>query len=476
MNTQSSFIQPSGYGVRTAPRKGNADIYVFWLILFPAAIVCLILYLTEAVWGAVYVAAIALILAVMIAPQVGLYGYFAWQAFDPIFISSESAIFTPAKALAPFLLVLFVLRVGRTGSPMLVSRPFVITMLLFGFYGFIGALVAYQPLAAVRYAGQIVVQAALVIMAVHMLNTRQYVGRLIFATVVGGVVAALLILLPGGLVGGTGRATMGEFGDPNTTAMALAIALAAIPAAWVYTRWKVFYPLYIIAVPVIFIAVLQTGSRAGLLSVFCAFAFGVLLAKGAGILKRVLIAAVFTLTLGYVFMHVMHTDVLDPASRERIEEFVRAGGEPGGNVRLDIWKLALETYAKEPIMGFGFGNTAYALQHYHGWYRDIHSSYLGALVDGGPVGFLLFGFGLWLLTRCVRGTKGTSAAIPATIMLILLLVSCLTLTIHFSKWFWVPATICLLLAEQAKREQDGKLTVLNGYVVQSDRQLHGGAQ
>lgn len=40
---------------------------------------------------------------------------------------------------------------------MLVSCPFLSTMLLFGLYGLISAVVAIWPLAAFRYGGQIIV-------------------------------------------------------------------------------------------------------------------------------------------------------------------------------------------------------------------------------------------------------------------------------------------------------------------------------
>jgi O-antigen ligase len=95
----------------------------------------------------------------------------------------------------------------------------------------------------------------------------------------------------------------------------------------------------------------------------------------------------------------------------------------------------------------------FALEQKTGVQKDIHSVYLGALVDGGPIGFGLLMYSLWKLYAAVRSIGKKRAAMPAMVVLVLLLFSGLTHTIHFTKWFWVPATICLLLAEQAARER-----------------------
>jgi len=453
MPSQRKYHQVHEYGVVTTTRALGAGTLAFWVILCPAALVSSLLYLADAVWGAILVGGISFVVAVIIAPELGLYAYFAWQAFDPVFVSQTTGDFTPAKVFAPFLLVVFLLRLGSYRARMLVSRPFVVTMLAFGCYGLLGAAIAYEPLRALRFAGQIIVQVALVIMTIHIMDTRDRVRRLMLATVAGGVLAALLLLLPGVLPSRVTRASMGEATDPNATAVALAIALAAIPGAWVYAKRKAIYLFYVAAVPTLFVVLLKTGSRTGLLAVFSAFCLGALLARGVGVVKRGLMACVFALVLGYMFVQVMRADLLSRGSRERIEEFVDYNRGGGHEDRIEIWKLAIRTYATSPITGFGFGNTPQALQRSHGWYKAIHNSYLGALVDGGPLGLFLFGYGLWCLIKCIRGIRGSSVAIPATIMLVLVLVPGLTLEIHFSKWFWIPATICLLLAEQSKREQ-----------------------
>ncbi|MCH8967151.1 MAG: O-antigen ligase family protein, partial [Planctomycetes bacterium] len=204
--------------------------------------------------------------------------------------------------------------------------------------------------------------------------------------------------------------------------------------------------------PLLVGAILMTGSRSAVIAVLAAFVLGVALARGAGLFKRVIVAVACTVAVVYIAVVVVQSDMLDAKSRDRIEEFVRARGDVGDS-RLDIWNLGFQTYAEAPVIGVGFGNAAFTLERSRGWFRDMHSSYLSVLVDGGAIGLMLFGYGLWQLFRRVRGIRASPAAIPASIMLCLLLASALTHTIHFTKWFWVPATICLLLAEQAHRER-----------------------
>lgn len=448
-----------------------ADVGAFWFLILPATAVAALVYVSGAGTVAIGIAVGALVLAAVISPHLGLYAYFAWQALDASVRTDASVLFTPAKAAAPFLLLLFVVRMGMRGSPMRLSRRFVLAMLLFGIYGVVCSFMAYEPLVAAQMGGQIVVQTLFLIMAVRMLDTRAYIRRLMFATVVGGVVAAVVMLVTGGRSGQFSRATLGEYANPNTTALALSIALAAIPGVWAFTRMKLMRVVYIAAAVPIFTAMLMTGSRSALLATVVAFGLGALLARGVGVFKRVVVGALCLAALGYGFVQVLSSDFLDRKSLDRLTFLVQ---EPGHieDSRLEIWRLALQTYSERPLRGFGFGNTRFAMEEAHGWHRDIHSSYLGALVDGGPAGLVLFAYALWVLVSCVRGIGASPAALPASIMLLLLLASLLTHTIHFTKWFWVPVTLCLVLAEQAEREKRSWSATRIGVAVTSGRPPH----
>ncbi len=427
------------------------DLPVLWLLLVPAGLIAIGLYGAGAAWVAVGTFGTALIVAAVIAPEIGFYAYFAWQALDPIWIT-EGTPLTPSKVLGPFLLLNYLLGLWRVGTPMLVSRRFVMIMFAFGFMGLPIVPFALAPLVALRYAGQIIVQVLLVVVAIHTLRTRAMIGRALFSTVVGGVVAATIMLVGGGQSGAFRRATLGEHANPNTTALALSIALMCIPAAWACHKDKLTRLFYLVAGPTILAATMQTGSRAALAAILLSAVSGGLLARGSGFGKRAVVPALCVLLAVTTGAYVLRTSILDPVSQERIEGFIRQRGSLEGESRLYIWDLALRSYVREP-WGFGFGNTQFKLAEEHGMEVDVHSAYLSALVDGGPIGLGLFVFGLWELALCVARIRQANPGIPAAMLACFVGVSCLTHTIHFTKWFWIPATLCLLLAELTQRER-----------------------
>lgn len=454
-------VQPISSGravsfVRTAATRlpPATDIAVLMWILAPAGAIAGLLWAVGATWPAAAVAGTAFAISVFICPAVGLYAYFAWQAVDSAFISDTGSVLTPAKVFAPFLLLVYVCKFGRTGTRMLVSKPFIMAMLAYAAYGAVLAPLSPEPSEAWRYTGQILVQALLVAMAVHVVNNRAFVGRAMVFTVIGGVVAASIMTFSGYDIGSADqRATIGEHANPNSTAFALSIALFAIPAAWGYVRFKVMWPIYLAAAPLIFWQVLQTGSRTGMVGVFAAASLGVFIVKRTSITKRIVVATICTMICVGVLAYQLESGALGGRAGARIESFVAAGDEDlGDNPRMAIWSLALQTFVRQP-WGFGFGQTAYTLRDEQGWFIDIHSSWLGALVEGGVIGFTFFAWGMWHLVKATRGIARAHPGIAAAMMLCLLAMNGVAHTYTYSKWFWVPATLCLLMAEQAARDR-----------------------
>lgn len=430
----------------------RSDIMAAGVILLPAALVAGALYFGGSTNMSMVVVGLAFVVACFAAPQIGFYAYFAFQALDAAFTTGFQDAFTPAKALGPFLLLPWLVWFSRSRVSALVSKPFVGWMCAFGMFGVFTAPFAYLPLAAVRYGGQVVVQAIMLIAAVHMLDHPRYIARALFWTVVGGVILAAAIFVTGGVSSQFGRATFGEYANPNTTAMALAISLAVIPAAWALTENKLYYIFYSLAPPFMLAAMFQTGSRSAIASLIIGSTAGVVFAKGGNIAKRALIAGVsLTIVMGSLFFAVQ-TGLMGKIAQERIQAFVSGRESVATDSRSYIWAMSLEAYMARPAIGSGYGNSAEAFLQRHGLDRDVHNTYLGALVDGGPVAAGLMAYSLWLLFRAVRRAGGSRVGIPAMILLFVLLFSGISHTIQFTKWFWVPATICFLLAEFAERQ------------------------
>lgn len=457
MTSLTSRLPPvwAGSGFLADEPSSSSDLIVFWVLLVPAGAVAGVLYALGAATPAFVIAGVVLAVASFISPAVGAYAYLAFQALDAAFTTGVTDVFTPAKALGPFLIIAWLPHFARGACARVrVARPFISTMLVFGLWGVATAAFSVAPPAALRFAGQVIVQTLILIMMLGVLNSSRRVGRAMWWTMMGGVIASLTLVVTGGVSSQFGRATLGEFANPNTTALAISVAVAAIPGAWAFSRFLVVRLLCVAAAPLLLFAMVKTGSRSALISIVAAFSIGVVLAKGGNFAKRGLIAlALVTLTVGTFFV-VLNANVLNRKAQERLEALVHKSESVTEDSRTVIWGMALQTYLSHPLFGVGYGSSAFAMRERHGIERDVHNSYLGSLIDGGPIGLALFFYALIRLIGATRHCTQARTAVPSTILLVLALVSGLTHTIHFSKWFWVPVTLSLLLAEQARRDAD----------------------
>jgi hypothetical protein len=440
--------------MESASTVSSTDVRVLCWLILPAGLIAGLCYASGYVRAALIIAGTAFVTASFLSLEIGLYGYFAWQALDPMFLSREQAVFTPSKALAPLLLVFYVFRLHRGRSPLLVSKRFVAAMLLFGLYGLATIPLAPDPWAAFRYGAQIIVQVLLVVVTISVLRDRTTIHRAMSWAVAGGVAAAVVMLWVGGASRAFRRETLGEFANPNTTANALSLAVMCVPAAWAYCRSHVLRFFYAASIPLTLAAMMKTGSRGALASVTLGFLLSGLFARRAGFFWRWVVPTLCVALSAMTVLYVLRADILLPQSQERLERLFEPGRGLERESRWYIWSLTFRTYLKHPA-GFGLGNTQHVLAQEHGYQRDAHSTYLSVLVDGGPIALALFAYALWQLIHCARGIRQTNPGIPAAMMLCYILAASVTQTTHFTKWFWIPITICLLFAEQTQRERIG---------------------
>jgi len=398
---------------------------------------------------------IVLAVSAFVAPPVAFYLYFAWQVFDAVFLTSPTQIFTPAKAFAFFIILVYVVSLGRIRHGILVSKSVIAMAAIFGLFGLLTSFQAVVPLRAFVFSLQILVQSFLVVAALHILDSAKRIHTAFLCCYVAGVVAGMIMLIGGAASEQFGRGTLGEYANPTTTGLALSVSFIALTGLWILKKPKMFYLLCIAGTAPILLGIMNTGSRAPLVAIFTALGFGVLFAKGSGFFKRIIIPAIIAVLIGGTIIYVLSANILIGKSQERLEELVLRQTTAGGfETRTAIWSAAFTTYVEHRfLLGFGFGNTEPALAQYAGWDKDIHNSLLGPLVDSGPIGFALFAGALALLFKKVRGIRNIRMNIIATMIYIYLLLSMLTHTIHFTKWFWIPVTMCLLLVEESNRQE-----------------------
>ncbi len=436
------------------PPVKHTDGKLLLLLLLPAGLMAGALYANGAKEAAIGLGVGAFLISLFMSPEIGFYIYCALQPFDQAFLQEQEAILTPSKVLAPLVLLSYVCRAPRARAPMIVSSSHFKAMMVYGLYGILSSGIAIAPLAALRFGGQVVVQVMLVAVCLLRLTDRLFIQRALLFTVAGSLASGILVSLGIGSssrIGG--RSTLGEFANPNTVALSICLGLICIPAAWAYTRNKFIQLALLASVPPMLMGILKTGSRTGLLSAFGSVMLGMVFARGSGFVRRIMIPGVFLVTAAASAVVVLNARVLEQGSQERLEELLRERSAGKGEARQFIWSTAINTYITMPL-GFGYGNTTFTLSERRGHFVDIHSTYLAALVEGGPIGFVSFMLGMWFLFRAVWGINQATPGIGAAIIFGFVIIEGAVHTLQYAKWFWIPVTLCLLLCEQTQREKN----------------------
>ncbi|OHB55238.1 MAG: hypothetical protein A2Y07_11095 [Planctomycetes bacterium GWF2_50_10] len=431
------------------------QIWAFWIALFISGAIAAVLYKNQQSTLAFIIMGIPFAISMLVAPQIAFYVYFFWQAFDASMAASETAVFTPAKALSLFIVALYLVSIGRIRTQILVSKKFVWIMLAFSVIGIVGSTWAIASFASLRYGLQIFVQLVLVIAVLQFIDSPARIRTLMFWCFGGGVLAAITMIITGGVSSQYSRGTLGEYANPNTTALAFSVALMCLPILILYSKKRILlFCVYIIGALIILLGMMKTGSRSSILAVFGSICIGAVLSRNSGTIKKIFIPALVCIVIFGTWQFVSQSGLIDEKSKEHLGSLIGKGSEQDSNSRLNIWATALHVYANHGLItGFGFGNTAFAMEKYQMEFVDIHNTILSSLMDGGPIGFGLFMTGLALLFIFVWRIKNHNTRMVAIMMFFYLIINCGTHTIHFTKWFWIPVTICLLLAEGSKREE-----------------------
>jgi O-antigen ligase len=250
------------------------------------------------------------------------------------------------------------------------------------------------------------------------------------------VVAAGMVL---GAAGGwiesmEGRSNIADL-DPNVTAgfFALgAVCIAGDPRVFKANGFALRAGLSVAAVAILILAILQTGSRGGML-VFVAGLLALLACGGkASRGSRFMITSAVVVLLGFMIFLEFQKGT---AAAMRMDQAVRNGDTAG---RTRIWKAALAMFLEKPLLGYGAGNNVYTLGgHLNRVWRDTHNLFLAVLTEVGLIGAVPFIAALLrALWRARRYGRSTGNALPFALMCSLIMIN-LSLTGQNQKVFWI---------------------------------------
>jgi len=236
-----------------------------------------------------------------------------------------------------------------------------------------------------------------------------------------------------------GRFTLlGE--DPNFTAGMFALGAVCIAGNKKLREANFFLPRLgaaMAALGVSTAAILETGSRGGLLS-FAAGIFGLTLCGSkVSRRKRMLLGGGLVILLSGM---VAEEFARGSTTAHRLQRSWDEGDTAG---RTEIWELSRKMVSERPLLGYGGVNNFYELGarlnfDYGGfYYRDTHNLLLAVLTEVGYVGGLPFLgamlFALWLAWR--YGGRSDDG-VPFALMCVLFMMNS-SITGYHQKIFWI---------------------------------------
>jgi O-antigen ligase len=228
--------------------------------------------------------------------------------------------------------------------------------------------------------------------------------------------------------------------DPNVAAgffAAGAVCLAGDPELFESRWFLVRCAAALLAVSILITAIIQTGSRGGLMVVIAGIAGLAVCGGRATRGRRMLIAAAALAAVAALIFREFQQGTI--AAGRMMDTWI--DGDTAG--RGAIYETAWSMFRERPMLGYGGGNNFYTLglnmQHpYRGlFFRDTHNLLLAVLTEVGLVGALPFLaailFALW---KAWRHGGRTGDAVPFALMCALIAMNT-SLTGSNQNLFWI---------------------------------------
>ncbi|ALP53212.1 hypothetical protein Tel_08610 [Candidatus Tenderia electrophaga] len=185
----------------------------------------------------------------------------------------------------------------------------------------------------------------------------------------------------------------------NSLGIKLSIAFSILMSFFYNDRLKFGVNRYwfVLAIPFLLTAIVQTGSRSALLVMILTFLTMIFLFKGKNIIKRIIfyLMAIALFSLGIEF--ILNSDVM----MARLSSLAFEASERDGmGVRLDVWAVYIPLALENPIIGLGKTGFEYEAIQLFGGVKSPHNVVLEIMLYSGIVGVILFLFFIFKIMRC----------------------------------------------------------------------------
>lgn len=341
------------------------------------------------------------------------------------------------------------------------------TLLAMLCWAVLSATWATSPSTALSGAARYALDMMIVPIAFAAARKPRHAAWILAAFIAGAVLSGVYgLIVPTATGSDAGRLT-GLNGDANGEATVLATALPLLiglsGAIRSSARLKL---LALIAVIVMFVSLVETLSREGLLSLAAALVAGVVFGGRWRRRAAVLLAIGVLVTVGYYF-------VLAPSSsRARVTMNDSSG-------RSTLWTVAWRVFRAHPLLGAGNDNFVLVAKQYinrpgqiHSLYvvktpKVVHNAFLEALADLGIPGLLtllaVFGTTIGAAVRAARiferldDERMEMMSRSVVLAIVALLTTDIFVSGNYAKYLWIPLAMAPVMLKFARRAEQQEL-------------------
>ncbi len=230
--------------------------------------------------------------------------------------------------------------------------------------------------------------------------------------------------------------------DPNNIAAFIVCGLALLlnlPAKNVlFTVIK--YSMIILMV----VAVLLTVSRGGFIGMILVTFYYVISQKN---IKR---SFVFIIGVALVVLAVFYVSGI-MGSNPINNLIYRFENDTNGSNRIDLWRIALKEIVKNPIFGFGLGESPYIIANHSMYNLGTHNTYLTIWLDGGL--FSLLFFLIFIVFLAFKRDKNSRFSVSVYAMLLSGLSTSFFFDTYNKKILWLPILLCVMAISSPKNDK-----------------------
>ena len=275
--------------------------------------------------------------------------------------------------------------------------------------------------------------------------------KILNSYVISGLIVGLLIITQHNMYDNIGeRFSVQLFDhpmfDPNYLAAFLVFPAIITFSKVIYsTSWRAI--LYSCVLVTILVGLLMTGSRNGMISFFLGAFF---VYKQRFSIKLNFGKILFII----IFLNVVIPLVLNFVPEETYMRLFVNSYDDGSNLqRLNDWSAGLNTFLKNPILGYGFTGEMDAIRYAIGKNLVAHNTYIGLLIQFGIIGFFFFFIGF---ARLIKDLWAHHDFLLLGLFFAVLQLS-LVVSGQVAFFFWIPIIIIVCILNCMN--YDKKLTI-----------------